>query len=92
MPLVAGLDLDRLDDGVRQQLAGDPLGLGAVDAGQQVQPTGEHRGVGLERAAERVLDGDPGALADRVGDAGLVGDGDGHVETVSVQAPQGPRL
>ena len=86
LPLGEGLHGDPLDHLVGEQLGGDARGVGADDAGEQVDARGVDGAAGPELAAEQVLDGDAGRLADRVGDARLEADRDGHVEGAVVDA------
>ncbi len=89
LPLGAALHADGLDDRVGDELEGDPLGRRPIDAGEQVEPRGVDRGAVAERPPEGVLDRHPGALADRIGDPGPVGDGDHLVEGAAAEPSDG---
>ena len=88
-PLVARLDRHPLDHLVGEELGGDPRRGEAVHAAEQVHPRGVDLPLLAELAAEEVLDRHLGALADRVGHAGLEADGDGDVERAVVEPADG---
>jgi len=91
-PLVVGTDGDGLDDGVGEQFDRDPLGLRAIDPAQEVDAGAVDGVVVAQGASERVLDGDPGALAHGVGDPGLVAHAHRDVEGLLFETAQGAAL
>jgi hypothetical protein len=66
----------------------DARRCGRVDAVQQVHRRRVHGGVVGEPPAERVLDEDPGRLADGIRDARFVADRDRDIETAVVEATE----